>query len=309
MLMAMGEDGFTIRACPAALRPAALRTISASLTYDGKTALAGALRQALDQPSPNWEGLLVAESPTGEVAAAIWVQPYPGKVAMVWPPDTRQASAESLLRAAAATAARHDWRVAQMLIGPDDAIDTNLLQRAGFPFLADLRYMAASARRTARIRSSRELRFAAALPGEQELLEQVLERTYEGTRDCPRLDQVRSLDDVLEGYRNQGTYLPEQWYLVRAGAAAIGVLLLAAHPGASHWELMYMGVVPAARGRGYGEAMARHARLAAATGGARRVVLAVDATNHFARKVYARAGFAEWDRRVVHAYLKGAEAS
>ena len=42
------------------------------------------------------------------------------------------------------------------------------------------------------------------------------------------------------------------------------MLLLADHPKARHWELMYMGLVPEVRGRGWGRQIARYAQWLAA---------------------------------------------
>jgi ribosomal protein S18 acetylase RimI-like enzyme len=79
----------------------------------------------------------------------------------------------------------------------------------------------------------------------------------------------------------------------------VGVLLLADHPRAGHWELMYMGLVPEARGHGWGRHIARHAQWLARCAAVERIVLAVDAANRPALAMYERAGFAEWDRRSV----------
>jgi ribosomal protein S18 acetylase RimI-like enzyme len=120
---------------------------------------------------------------------------------------------------------------------------------------------------------------------------------------------VRSVADVLAGYREQGVYRPEHWYLVAEEGYNLGVLLLAEHPSVGNWELVYMGVVPAARGRGLGEIIARFAIEAARRGEAQRLVLAVDAANAPAMAMYRRAGFLEWDRRTVYARVAGADAS
>ena len=47
----------------------------------------------------------------------------------------------------------------------------------------------------------------------------------------------------------------------------VGVLLLADHPRARHWELMYMGLVPEARGTGLGPANRAAGAVVGAWGG------------------------------------------
>jgi ribosomal protein S18 acetylase RimI-like enzyme len=126
-----------------------------------------------------------------------------------------------------------------------------------------------------------------------------LEQTYEGTLDCPALNGVRRLEDVVEGYRATGSFRTENWLIARESGRDIGVLLLTDHPSARHWELMYMGVVSAARGRELGRQITRHALWLARCADVERVVLAVDAANRPALAMYERAGFAAWDRRSV----------
>ena len=79
----------------------------------------------------------------------------------------------------------------------------------------------------------------------------------------------------------------------------VGCLLLADHPSQDQLELVYMGLVPSARGRGWGESsFAKLCRVARNCGRA-RVVLAVDSANWPALAMYRRAGFAEFERRTV----------
>ena len=71
----------------------------------------------------------------------------------------------------------------------------------------------------------------------------------------------------------------------------VGCLLIADWPQNDQWELIYMGVVPEARGRGYGVAVVRQAQWLAGCAGRQRLVLAVDTANEPAMRVYAAAGF------------------
>jgi ribosomal protein S18 acetylase RimI-like enzyme len=112
------------------------------------------------------------------------------------------------------------------------------------------------------------------------------------------------MTDVLDGYRAQGRHSPSDWYFVRKDGDDVGALILADHPDYGNFEVVYMGVVPEARGRGFGEQMMRFALQAAAQHGAKRLVLAVDADNAPALASYRRAGFSQWDRRIVYARLQ-----
>ena len=110
---------------------------------------------------------------------------------------------------------------------------------------------------------------------------------------------MRDVADVLDGYRPNGPFDPARWLIVQADGADVGCLLLADQPRFDQWELMYIGVVPEARGRGLGLAMVRHAQWMAAQAGRQRLVLAVAADNHPAIAMYAAAGFITWDIRSI----------
>jgi ribosomal protein S18 acetylase RimI-like enzyme len=110
---------------------------------------------------------------------------------------------------------------------------------------------------------------------------------------------IRRIDDVLQGYRATGHFDPERWLMVRHQGEPIGCLILTAYPEHSTWELIYMGILPAARGRGWGVEIVRHALWLARRAAPKRLVLAVDAANEPALRMYAAAGFQAWDRRSV----------
>jgi ribosomal protein S18 acetylase RimI-like enzyme len=87
--------------------------------------------------------------------------------------------------------------------------------------------------------------------------------------------------------------------IARRGQRDVGCLLLADHPLQNQWELVYMGIVPEARGMRLGLAVTRHAQRLAHGAGRERLVLAVDAANAPALELYRRAGFLAWDQRRV----------
>src|SRR5262249_15634608 len=100
----------------------------------------------------------------------------------------------------------------------------------------------------------------------------------------------------------QGRYLPDHWYFVQFDSVDVGALILAHHPATESCELVYMGVVPEARGRGLGQCIVQKALTAAAELRAKRLVLAVDADNKPAMSIYRDAGLVPWDRRTAYAH-------
>jgi ribosomal protein S18 acetylase RimI-like enzyme len=250
------------------------------------------------------------------LAGVVWIQQIPGNTAIVWAPPLRDETGEALLRAAADFIDARRIPLAQLVVSKCDGYAASLHERAGFPKFAELRYWYAdlshlrkasmSSRDVALSGRMGDLEFLPHAGDELQRLGALLEQTYIGTLDCPRLDGVRPMSDVLEGYRAQGRYSPADWYFVQQGGADIGAVILAEHAGFGNWELVYMGVTPPARGRGRGEQIVRYALATAARRGAERLVLAVDAANAPALNIYRRAGFVEWDRRIVYARLHAA---
>jgi GNAT superfamily N-acetyltransferase len=97
---------------------------------------------------------------------------------------------------------------------------------------------------------------------------QTLLRTYEGTLDCPEVNGIRDIDEVLEGHRAQGAFDAERWWLARDGERPMGVLL--------------------------------HALCEARAAAASAVTLSVDARNQPAWNLYRSLGFEPYDQRVVY---------
>ncbi|NIP86122.1 MAG: GNAT family N-acetyltransferase, partial [Planctomycetales bacterium] len=109
----------------------------------------------------------------------------------------------------------------------------------------------------------------------------------------------RDVRDVLDGYRGQGMSADRWWRLLQHDGQDVGCLILADYPPADQMELVYLGILPEFRGRGFGLAATWHALGMAAEGGRAHLTLAVDAQNGPAQALYRRAGFLRWDRKQV----------
>lgn len=307
--------------CPPALRPAALRALHDRLPAEQQAGLAQVLHGLGVQNEAAWDGLLIATNgdaglngsltAASELDGVAWVQQLPGDTACLWiPPDQGDAGVQ-LLRGAAAFVDERQIPLAQLVVSAEDGYSAESCQAAGFPKFAKLVYLYVELAPDARRRelsslpaSPPVLRFVANAGREPARLQRVVEQTYVGTLDCPGLDGIRPLDQVLEGYRSQGRYWPEHWYLVQADGQDVGALILAEHPGLGNWELIYMGLAAPVRGRGWGESVVRFAIDVATRQGAERLVCAVDAANDPALNVYRRLGFIEWAERIVYGRLR-----
>jgi len=240
------------------------------------------------------------------LVGAVFSQLQPGRAALVFVPrvvsDEPTATAVRLLDATSEWLARRHVRIAQSQLPPEAQADDAALRAAGFDHLTDLLYLAAAEDEFPAHPPRCPLQFEAYTLANHERLARIVEATYEQTRDCPQLDGIRRIEDVLAGYRATGVFDPNRWLIVRHEGEDIGCLLLTDHPEHGNWELVYMGVLAAFRGHGWGMDIARHAQWLTRRAGRQRLVLAVDAENDPAIRMYSAGGFRAWERRGV--YLK-----
>lgn len=252
-------------------------------------------------------GLWVARR-RGRVVGVLLTQTLAGRVAAVWAPEVeltwgRAPLAASLVRAALTSLRDQGIRLAQALLDgaspPRGAVD---LTRGGLPRVTELVYMGrdASARQSP-LPGPPRFDWRPYSPETAAEFAEVLRSTYVGSLDMPELEGVRSLEDVLEGHRAAGRFDPGRWQVGRllGEPDASAVLLLSDIPDRDAWEVTYLGLTPAARGRGLGREAIAYA-LTMARPHAARLELAVDIRNPPADRLYRAAGFVPFDRRAVH---------
>lgn len=132
-----------------------------------------------------------------------------------------------------------------------------------------------------------------------------IEATFDGSLDAPGVSGM-SIDKILANFRSQGAPRACGWFMFLEDAtsdAACGVLLLGDPRPCWPQRLQYMGVVPAARGRGLGAVLCRWAFYFARHWASSALDLWVDAENLPARRCYAAAGFIEGQRKLVEVPL------
>jgi mycothiol synthase len=289
-----------VRTCPPAEIKYALEILHAGLPADQQPTLLQTLAAMAPLDPREFRGLLVAVS-DGTIIAAAWIQFMPGNSAAVWPPAFDSPAARQLLSGVDQVLRNCGTALAQMLFSPAEPIDEKLLAVGGFNKLADLAYLTLERANFPKTPVESPLEFVPRAGDLPDRLHAVIEQSYEGTLDCPELNEVREPAEVVEGYKLQGKFDSDNWFLVHSNGADVGVLILAEHPPGETWELVYMGVVPSARGQGFGEAIVRFAIDRARNSNAERLVLAVDERNTLALEMYRRVGFVMWDRRRVYA--------
>ncbi|MBX3356079.1 MAG: GNAT family N-acetyltransferase [Phycisphaeraceae bacterium] len=248
---------------------------------------------------------------SGRVNAALLLTPYPGRTAMLTLSTLRSREEESAAREALLTAlseaATMDLAIVQALFEPRFDREIGVLRDSGFRRLAALASMERAMARPVRgrVEASSPLPPGATLEGYADdaegrrALAGLLEATYRDTLDCPGLAGMRRPEEVLEGHRRGGRFDRSLWTILRLEDEPVGAVLLNAAPQIQALELVYLGLVPEARGRGFGRVLLERALSLASREAVNRIVLAVDEENTPALRLYRAAGFRCASRRVA----------
>jgi len=304
--MLSGMSHPTIQRCPPHLLREALELALASAAPEQRGAVVDALRPLAEQGVDVFAALCVAMDSDAHLLGAAWLQPQVGRTATLWPPGLVSPCSTGLTRELALQAldcaAQLPVDVAQALLKQADAPFATDLLALGFMHLAELKYLMLRVPTSVTKSEQTPVSLIPSATSNMALFRRLLLGTYEATLDCPALSGVRKFDDIVSGYQAVGDYDEALWFVAQLDNQPAGVLLIAAYPEDSHWELVYMGVLPEFRGRAIGSHILTQLRERAAIADIESVLLAVDATNVPALNMYDRAGYVEWAHR--HAYMK-----
>jgi len=247
--------------------------------------------------------LLWALRTDGRIEGGAMLVPHPGRTALLMATAPRDIDHARRLGQLVQATLRDslslpEVRLIQALSSPGETLRAAAWTAGGLRHLASLDYM----------ERPQPADVPAALPGpvialvpweaaDRDGLERLLVETYVETLDCPGLAQMRTPRDILDGHLAAGEHDPALWTIAFRGARAVGALLLSPSAATDSVEVVYLGIVPEARGRGLGRAMLAHGMRLAAHRRERTLALAVDARNTPAVALYARSGFRTVRRR------------
>ena len=230
--------------------------------------------------------------------------PSEGRTTMIFTSEVQDIDTQQqltrLLEHATAFLEEQPVDLAQGLLGPDDAIGQQAFLDAGFRKLATLQYMeceTAPHQRPPVVPG--DLKLVTYDESRREDLRLTLEASYEETLDCPGLRGLRSTDDVIKGHQSTGHYDASLWTLAFVKDKPVGCVLINESSSGRQAELVYLGLSPQARGKGYGKIMARHAMSLAAGQRLRLLSLAVDMNNKPALNLYGSLGFTATNHRLA----------
>jgi ribosomal protein S18 acetylase RimI-like enzyme len=254
------------------------------------------------------EGIVVARSAAGLVGAVICM-PTPGAGGLIWPPQVTAGGSgleDQLVQYASAWLRRRGAKLAQAMLAPEEVPLAGALVRNGFTHITTLCYLRRDLHGAPTGNDGR-LTYQP-YRSHPDLFHRTLLETYEGTDDCPELTGARTIDEIIEGHRAQGTSGDEAWWLALCKSEIVGVLLLARLIEWNGWDVAYVGVRPEARRRGFGRQLMMKALAEAQRRGA-QLTLSVDKRNRAAWKLYESLGFSLFDEREVYLALWGRDAS
>jgi ribosomal protein S18 acetylase RimI-like enzyme len=269
---------------------------------DRETRVANAMKMLRDKELQA-TGMLVARADK-ELRGALFYQPVAGASGLIWPPQTRpepMAEVEDqLVSCACRRLAEQGAKLVQSLLSSEESSLGASLERNGFSHITQLRYLRHDLQFSPRLFQSPEaLSYQSYASCAAEQFHQTLLRTYEATLDCPEVNDVRKIEEIIAGHKSQGRYNPESWWQASHQDQPVGVLLLAEVPDLKSWDLLYLGVTPEARGKGFGRELARKALWEARAAEAPQLTLSVDARNQPALNLYESVGFEPYDQREV----------
>jgi mycothiol synthase len=208
--------------------------------------------------------------------------------------------ADHLVAAAVTSLRSRGAKFVQALVEPQAAARAAPLVRQGFRHITELRYLERDLADLPAEPAIGRLRLESFSAANEDLFRTTLLHTYEGTLDCPELDGLRTIEEIIQGHQAQGSFRPANWRLAFLDDQPAGVLLLTLLEDGSTWDMSYLGVGPEFRRRGVGRALAVHALRKTHDAGALRLLVAVDARNLPALALYQSLGFQETGRREVY---------
>ena len=191
-------------------------------------------------------------------------------------------------------------RLLQVLVAPADHGRIQFCVASGFKELTELIYLARDTQTPAlTFEQPEHIRWLHYSDQSHHLFKKIIKNTYQDSLDCPELENLRDMEDVLCGHKCAGQFDPTGWKLLLADGSPVGVLILSPLKKGRTLELTYMGLCPDARGKGYAQCLLAEALRYAQNGQMENITLAVDHRNQPACQLYQQFGFFEILRRSV----------
>jgi ribosomal protein S18 acetylase RimI-like enzyme len=219
----------------------------------------------------------------------------PGRTCLLLSPpeilDATLPAATRLVNEICLDLARRQVHLSQVLLEPQYARPRRLFTTLGFMEIAELIYLQGYVPRNIQPATlTDQMRWIPYSPQNHALYSRAIVETYRDSLDCPALSGLREIDDVIAGHQATGEFDPAAWQLLLENERPVGVVLLSRITNTEISELVYLGLAPEARNRGFGSLLMRHALHTTSRENRRKISLAVDSRNAPALKLYYRFG-------------------
>ncbi len=161
--------------------------------------------------------------------------------------------------AAAQEALAEGATLVQVLLDPQAEDDITAFKQVNFSLLAELIYMHLHLRGRVIPPPPRDLEFVSYSSATHGDFAAAIAASYVSSLDCPGLEGLRNIEDVITGHKASGVFRPELWTLAKWQGQPAGVILLNENVQAAALEVVYMGVASPFRGKGVGLALLNRA--------------------------------------------------
>ncbi len=286
--------------CPTHRRLEALSHLAAFYDPAQQSALKASLERAQAGPPLNWEGFWIITR-AERIEATLWVEPLADATAQVWLPARQNSAAEALLAGVHRWVSRQGFDLCHVMLSSGQSDWAAMLAASGMERIARVAHLRAPCAATDTASSPLLMAPFGGLSRARQLA--LLRAISEASLDCPALLEALSMETLLAGFYAQAPAAPRHWYQAIYKGETVGVLLLAPQTSSS-WELQLMGIVPAWRGKGLGQALVEQAKALTHQGGAHTLTLTVDAHNTPAWQAYTRAGFSGDSTQQLYAWRR-----
>lgn len=255
--------------------------------------------------------LLLGAWRADRLVGAVLCHKQPGKTAVLQLPrlvaGERESTARLLFDAIYAHLAKLGFRLVQVMLNPARR-EPGLLRLGGLRPLTEVHYVVSELTEMHDPSgsppegwTSADCRIEFLACGcERSRFRRVMEATFVGSFDCVGLEVAPDMLDLLLERGRSCPVESDHPFIVRCKDRDIGCVLLIDHPRHDLLELMYMGLTPDLRGKGFGAEILRRTIRFAKHAGRTRLAAAVDRANQPALQAYMAAGFRTWRRRRLY---------
>jgi ribosomal protein S18 acetylase RimI-like enzyme len=271
----------------------------------GSRQVAQRLVALADRDGIDLSHLWAGYDPRGEITDVVLVIGRPGRTGMVFvsqPKRQRHVPRSGrFIDEICRRLPTDQFNILQALLDPNEHAQQSTLRAGGFEVLARLAYLQRpiDASLPEDEGSDPSVRFEPWSEERRDVFMDVLQRSYEQTLDCPALQGMRSIEDIMAGHMSVGQFDPSLWTVMYVNDEPVGVTLLNPVPDQQCVELVYLGLAAPFRGRGLGRCMLGHALAQCRATNLPRITLAVDEANKPADRLYRRSGFRVATRKLA----------